>query len=238
MKKKIFASIISALALFVVSFPVLAQQQQQRQVLRKGQKKVISKIPKEVLPLYNGTFVGVDLYGIGSKAFGGDFLSSEVSVDVNLKNRFFPVVELGYGKVDKNNNNISYKSSAPYFRIGMDYNLMFKKKSLSHMYIGARYGFTALSYDVKSTGLDDDIYPGEVPFEYTGEKTTAHWMELVGGIRAEVFKNVLMGWSLRYKAKISVKDNVHSTPWYIPGFGENKSSTFGITYSLIYKLPF
>ena len=94
MKKKIFASIISALALFVLSFPALAQQQQQRQVLRKGQNKVISKIPKEVFPLYNGTFVGVDLYGIGSKAFGGDFLSSEVSVDVNLKNRFFPVVEL------------------------------------------------------------------------------------------------------------------------------------------------
>jgi hypothetical protein len=103
MKKKIFASIISALALFVFSFPALAQQQQQRQVLRKGQKKVISKIPKEVFPLYNGTFVGVDLYGIGSKAFGGDFLNSEVSVDVNLKNRFFPVVELGYGKVDKDN---------------------------------------------------------------------------------------------------------------------------------------
>jgi len=97
MKKKIFASIISTLALFVVSFPVLAQQQQTQ---RKVQKKVISKIPKEVFPLYNGTFVGVDLYGIGSKAFGGDFLNSEVSVDVNLKNRFFPVVELGYGEVD------------------------------------------------------------------------------------------------------------------------------------------
>lgn len=45
-------------------------------------------------PLYNGISVSVDLWGPGSKLFGSDFFSSEVAVDVNLKNRFFPIVEL------------------------------------------------------------------------------------------------------------------------------------------------
>lgn len=232
MKKRIFAFIISLTALLVISFPLSAQG-------NKLQKKIL-KTPEEVIPLYNGTFVGVDLFGVGSKAFGSDNISSEVSMDVNLKNRFFPVMEVGFGKTDSEEDGISYKSSAPYFRVGMNYNLMHKKKNLSHLYVGARYGFSSLSYDVKGPAVADDIYPGTggVPFEYTGEKTTAHWMELVFGLRAQVHKNFLMGWSLRYKARISVKENQHSTPGYIPGFGDNKSTNFGATYSLIYKLPF
>ena len=73
--------------------------------------------------------VGLDLWGIGSSVFGGDFLSSEVAVDVNLKNRFFPIAELGYGSTDTwSDKGIHYKSNAPYFRIGMDYNTLYKKQ--------------------------------------------------------------------------------------------------------------
>lgn len=65
-------------------------------------------------PLYNGMSVGLDLWGIGSSVFGGDFLSSEVAVDVNLKNRFFPIAELGYGSTDTwSDKGIHYKSNAP-----------------------------------------------------------------------------------------------------------------------------
>ena len=228
MKKRIFASFINIVALLVMSLPVLAQ----------GQKTEI-KLPKEVFPLYNGTFVGVDMYGLGSKAFGSNFQTSEVSVDVNLKNRYFPVLELGYGKTDEQQDGVSYKSAAPYFRIGMNYNMMFKKKNLSHLYLGARYGFSAFSYDVKGSVSEDGIYSKEViPFEYTGEKSNAQWVELLFGIRAQIYKNFLMGWSLRYKVKLSAKENPYTSPGFIPGFGENKSTNFGVTYSLIYKLPF
>ncbi len=230
MKKKTFVFFINiTVLLLVLSFPSFAQ----------APKKEFKVIPKEVVPLYNGTFVGVDVYGIGSKMLGGNFMSSEVSVDMNLKNRFFPVLEAGFGATNTDNEEgFIYKSSAPYFRIGMNYNTMFKKKSLSHLYVGVRYAFSAMSYDVKGPALKDDIWPGEVPFEYSGEKTTAQWIELVIGVRAQIYKNFLMGWALRYKSRLSVKENVNTTPWYIPGFGENKSTTFGVTYSLIYKLPF
>lgn len=88
MKKRIFAFFINIAALLVMSLPVLAQ----------GQKKEI-KLPEEVFPLYNGTFVGVDLYGVGSSVLGSKFQSSEVSVDVNLKNRFFRYWNLDMGKL-------------------------------------------------------------------------------------------------------------------------------------------
>ena len=230
MKKIIYACIFNILALLVVPLSVHAQE---------NQKKDVKVEPKIIFPLYNGTFVGLDMYGLGNQIFGNKFETAEISADVNLKNKYFPVLELGYGKTDTEQDGISYKSSAPYFRIGVNYNMMFKKKSPNYLYLGARYGFSAFSYDVvKSSGVTDDIYSGTVPFSYTGEKSNAHWMELLVGIRAQIYKDFFLGWSLRYKAKISAKDNLNTSPWYIPGYGQNKSTGFGVTYSLIYKLPF
>lgn len=226
MKKKTFAYFINVLVLLILAVPTFAQKS----------KKVI-ELPKEVFPLYNGTVIGVDMFGIGSKILGGKSVGSEVSVDVSLKNRFFPVAEIGYASIDTEENGVSYKSAAPYFRIGMNYNTMFKKKTLNQLYVGARYGFCAANYDVKSPPIVDGIWTGQIPFSYTGEHTNAQWLELVFGLRAQVYKNFMMGWAVRYKSRISIEETSHCTPYYIPGFGENKTTNFGITYSLIYKLP-
>lgn len=79
-------------------------------------------------PLYQGTSVGIEVAGAGGYLLGGDILSSEIIVQTNLKNRFLPVVEIGYGKTDVINdaNDMHYKTSAPYFRIGMDYNVFYQ----------------------------------------------------------------------------------------------------------------
>lgn len=195
---------------------------------------------EEKVPLYNGTSIGVDIFGIGNKLFGGDFFSTEISLDANFKNRFFPVVELGYGatNVTEDTRYIHYKSSAPYARIGMNYNMMSKKGTKNYLYIGLRYGFTAFKYDIESSDLIDPIWGGSVPFSQNGIKSRAQWMEALVGIKVQVVKNFQMGWALRYKARFSAKEDLNSTPWYIPGFGANKSSNFGVTYDLIYKLPF
>ncbi len=108
---------------------MLAQQQRPAQTLKRDQKKKeVAEI--DTIPLYNGTYVGVDLYGVGSKLLGGDFMSSEVSVAVNLKNKFIPTIEFGMGGTDTwSETGIHYKSKmAPFFRIGVDYNTMAKKK--------------------------------------------------------------------------------------------------------------
>lgn len=210
--------------------------------------------PPVVFPLYNGTYVNVDLYGVGSKLLGGDFLSSEISIDVNLKNRFFPVLELGYGSTDAwNERGTRYKSSAPFFRVGMNYNTMYKKANENHLYVGVRYAMSSVSYDIQSTtledplwgesignpNLDDPIWGGYLPqFDHKGLKATMHWFELVAGVRVKIYKDFLMGWSFRMKYRISSSPSQYGDPWYIPGFGTYDTSTMGITYSLIYKLPF
>ena len=121
--------LISLLLLFCIGLPLIAQQQRPVHTPKRDQKKKeVTEI--DTIPFYNGTYVGVDLYGIGSKLLGGDFMSSEVSIAVNLKNKFIPTVEFGMGGTDTwSETGIHYKSkAAPFFRIGVDYNTMAKKK--------------------------------------------------------------------------------------------------------------
>ena len=199
-------------------------------------------IEEEKVPFYQGTTIGVDIFGLGSKIFGGDITSTEISVEVNLKNRYVPVAEIGYGTTDTTDDgtNIHYKASAPYFRIGMNYNFFFKKPYLpGFLYGGIRYGFTSFSYDVDAPTMKDPTWGfPEIPFSYDGIKTTVTWAELLAGIKVNVYKNFYMGWSLRYRIRMNIKKAEHTEPWYIPGFGKNNSTNLGVTYSLIYKLPF
>ena len=108
--------LISLLLLFCIGLPLIAQQQRPVHTPKRDQKKKeVAEI--DTIPLYNGTYVGVDLYGIGSKLLGGDFMSSEVSVAVNLKNKFIPTIEFGMGGTDTwSETGIHYKSKmAPFF---------------------------------------------------------------------------------------------------------------------------
>ena len=153
---------ISLLLLLPAGFTVHAQQRPYvNPTPKRDQKKNVKEEPKEIVPLYNGTYIGVDLYGIGSKLLGGDLLSSEINVAVNLKNMFLPTVDVGFGTTDSwSDTGIHYKSSAPFFRIGVDYNTMAKKKEKnSFLYVGLRCGFSHMKYDISSLAIQDPDKP-------------------------------------------------------------------------------
>lgn len=248
------ATIVSLLCFFLYAGSLQAQQQ--RPAPRKvPQKKAKEELKVDSIPFYNGTYVGVDIFGIGSKLLGGDFLSSEVNVRVNLKNMFIPTLEFGMGKTDTwSEHGIHYKTPlSPFFRIGVDYNTMSKKKEKnSFLYAGVRYGFSSFKYDVSSMPFDDPIYGGSlanpslpdniwggsVPYDRNGLKANMHWFEIVAGVQVKIYRSFYMGWALRMKWKISASANEYSNPWYVPGFGKYDSSNLGVTYTLIYKLPY
>lgn len=192
--------------------------------------------------LYQGTMVGIDVAGLAGKALGSDATGTEASITVNLKNRFFPVAEVGYSSIDTTDDetDIHYKASAPYFRVGMDYNVFYLKPYLpGYFTVGVRYGFSSFKYDVQAPPLTDPNWGGTtVPVSYSGVKTNAGWGELVAGIKALVFKDFYMGFSVRYRARINMTKHENSEPYYIPGFGKGKKTGFGVTYNFVYKLPF
>ena len=64
------------------------------------------------------------------------------------------------------------------------------------------------------------------------------WLEAVMGLRANVYKDFYLGLNVRYRTRLNMSKNEYSEPYYIPGYGLGKSTSIGITYSIIYKLPF
>lgn len=255
MERKILNYSISLALCLLLSLPSGAQN---RSTSAPPTKKPATTEKKDAqdevyYPLYNGVSVGVDLWGSGSKLLGGDFLSMEVIVDVNLKNRFFHIAEIGYGSTDTwSENGIHYKSSAPYFRIGMDYNTLFKKKFDHKLLVGLRYGATSFKYDVEAPSVSDpifggslgnpnlvdNIWGGSLPFNYKGMKGSMQWLEFCVGIRAHVLDALYMGWSIRFKFRMSSSPDEHGDPWYVPGYGKYGSNTMGVTYTITCKLPF
>ena len=191
---------------------------------------------------FKGIGVSVDTYGYINTLFD-DYMSSEVALYANLGNRFFPTIEVGYGSTDTTDELtlISYKSSAPYYRVGLNYNFLYKKPGkLSNykLYALARYGWTSVKYDVKSPAITDPVWGGTTDFELYGEKASCSWFELGVGVQVKVWKNFHMGWSVRYKTRLKDGDGENSKVWYIPGYGENKSCCFGGTCNLIIDIPF
>ena len=191
----------------------------------------------ESVPLFQGVYLSTDVFGYIYPLFVKDkYYSSELSLMVNLKNRFFPVVEVGVGYTDMVSHlyNIGYRTSAPYYRVGMDYNMQYKNKKPGYIYLGGRVGYTSFDYSVDAPSLVDPVWGGEAPVQFTDVPCRAVWVEAVGGVRAEIVKNFYMGWSLRYKYPLYTGPVVNGSPWYIPGYGTGKSSAFGATYSITY----
>ena len=210
--------------------------------LHAQEKKASAKETTEEPKFYQGVSVGVDVYGFLNQALGSDIMTTEASVEANLLNKFFPVVELGYANMNTTNDetDIFYKTSAPFFRVGLNYNVFHKKPHLpGYFTVGLRYGFSSFKYDVQAPDLVDPNWGHtSIPVSYTGQKTNASWAELVLGLRANVYKSFYTGFTVRYRARLSMTEHENSEPYFIPGYGRGKPNNFGITYNIIYKLPF
>ncbi|MGL4851512.1 MAG: DUF6048 family protein [Phocaeicola sp.] len=227
---------------FIIPFLAISSLLFSAPMRAQDAKRGTMSLNEEKVPFYQGMNIGVDLLGLGSKLIGGDIFSAEVALEANLLNRYIPVIEVGYAQTETTNDdtNIYYKTAAPYFRVGANYNILFKKPYLpGYLFIGGRVGHTSFSYDVASPDLNDPVWGGvTTPISYSDVKSSATWGEIVFGIKTEVFKNVCMGLSARWKFMFDLGTTPNSEPWYIPGFGKNDSSAIGVTYSISYNLPF
>ena len=93
----------------------------------QNQKKMAT-VEKDTIPFFRGMAVGVDVIG-PVQLMVSDYGLYEASLRINLKDKYYPVFELGYGKADASDEStkINYKTSAPYARIGIDWNLLKNK---------------------------------------------------------------------------------------------------------------
>ena len=195
------------------------------------------KRQKKVRPF--GIAVGADFVGVGMKVAGCDWSQMEVLARINIKDKYFPIFEMGLGEADHEGRETDnrFKTRAPYFRIGADYNFT-KKHNGNRLFLGLRYGFSAYNYDFTSASpLTDPVWGDSHPINFTGLDGRSHWAEVMFGLETRLWSIVRMGWDIRLKFRLH--DNVSSIgdPWYIPGYGKTDSSTtWGGTFKLLFDI--
>lgn len=186
-----------------------------------------NEVEKAKTILFESLSLGVDLVGPVMCNFSdyGDF---QASLQANIKGRYLPVVELGYGKAEKeyDDEKVRYATSAPFVRIGCDINILRNKHDDYLLLVGVRYGMTSFDFDTTPLEPKEDV-AGMIT-----EKCKLQWFELAFGVDAKVWGPLHMGWSFRYRKRLSISD-CQNKPLYAPGFGNaDGGSQFMALYTI------
>ena len=190
------------------------------------------KLEKDTIPLFRGFAVSFDLAGFAQTQLG-TYGQYEGALRLNIHDQYFPIVEVGLGRANHSYDEvteISYKTTAPYFRIGADVNIMNNKHTGNRVFVGLRYGFTSYSVDIDHPVFADPYWKWPTTFTMTDVKCRQHWGEVVFGLDGKVYGPVHLGWSVRYRVRMSSNDGSIGKSWYVPGYGLQDTSVLGYTF--------
>lgn len=191
----------------------------------------------DTLPLFRGVALSVDAVG-PAQLFLGDYGQYEAALRVNLKDKYFPIIEVGIGKADAHDDatNLQYKTNAPYARAGVDFNLLKNKYDDYRLYGGFRVAYTSYKFDFSSPEVSDPTWGGTVEFSGQDIKASYLWGEAVLGVDAKIWGPVRLGWSVRYKRRLHHDDGTAGNTWYVPGYGKQGNMRLGGTFNIIFEL--
>lgn len=204
----------------------------------QGRAQLSLKYERDSVPLFCGVAISADLAGLAQKLLGS-YGQYEAAVRVNLHNQFFPIVELGIGEANHQDDavtGICYHTRAPYFRVGGDVNIMFKKHTGNRVFFGIRYGFTSHAPHITRPGLKDPVWRGDVDYDISGMRFAQHWGEVIFGLDARVYGPVHLGWTGRYRFRLSHNDEGIGKAWYVPGYGLQNSSVLGYNFYIAFEI--
>ncbi len=225
------STFIFSLALVLVSFYGMAQQQP---------ADTIAPAPKTEK---YGIRVGVDLNRIAKNFYADDYKGLEIVADYRLTKKIYIAGEIGNEKYTIDEDQLNFTANGSFLKIGFDYNAYENWLDMENMiYAGLRYGVGMFSQTLNSYSIYDNAgYFNETTFypnrEYTG--LSAHWAEVVGGVKAEVFDNLFLGFSVRLHILLANSKPDNFDNLYIPGFNRTYEGNFGagFNYTVSYFIP-
>jgi len=197
-------------------------------------KKAYTRYPK-----LTDMAVGLNFLDLLLGAFGQDHMNVDASFTLNMWNRLQPVVELGVGfaKSTPDDMNYTYKGKvSPFARIGANYNFTFKSSPDYQALLGLRLGGSIFKYDITDISYHNSYWGESASTEILGNTGRALWFEVVAGLKVKVWKQVSLGWMVRYHNLISENKAPQGKPWFIPGYGTRRGS-IGLSFSAYYTIP-
>ena len=188
--------------------------------------------------------VGIDLYKLTRALYDKNYKGIEFVGDYRLTEKYFLAAELGNENKTTDDTRLNTAAKGSYLKVGFDYNGYENWLNMENIVsVGLRYGASTFSQELNNYKIyNPNPYWGEMPVYPSGEKfsgLTASWIEVVAGVKAKVFNNVFVGFSLRLNRLISNHTPANFDNLYIPGFNRTYNGDFGVglNYTITYFVP-
>ncbi len=182
---------------------------------------------------------GVEISYPARMIFEPEIRQYEASVDFEFIKNWFGTIEGGIIGVDVSRENFDYYSDGWFIRTGVDFNILGRETLEDNdiVYFGIRYGYGKQTHGADNVVVSDGYWGTYTTFvESTG--FDVHWGELAGGLKTELFANLFMGWSVRFRVIVSGANHTSMQPYRIAGFGSGSNITaFDFNYSVFYRIP-
>ena len=191
-------------------------------------------------PKLTQLWLGVNFGDALLMAFGQKYSSFDVHATLNMWNRFQPHFVLGFGRAKDTPDDMNFTYTgklSPYFKLGANYNFLFKKDPQYQLYAGVRLGFSTFKYDIDNVTISNPYWGEyESSFQLKGLSSSALWGEFLLGLKVGLTTQWALGWEAKFHGMFKESKNASGKPWYIPGYGSrNGKWAFGI--SLYYTIP-
>jgi len=188
---------------------------------------------------YEGPRIGFDLSRFLLPAFqSGSRHGWEIQGDIPYKGNWFPTAEIGMEWFDDKQQTFHYLSNGIYGRLGVDLNIA-KFESLKDqdlLFVGIRYGYS--HFNQEANNIIYSNYWGDVNSSLSRRPMSAHWGEIVFGMKGELFKNFFLGWTFRGKFPLVQTNDPNIKPYIIPGLGKTTGEIpFAFTFTASYRFP-
>jgi hypothetical protein len=190
-----------------------------------------------------GLRVGVDLSKLTRSFYEKDYKGLELVGDFKFTRKHYLAAEIGNENKTVDDDQLNFTTNGTYLKLGFDYNSYENWVGMNNMiYVGMRYGVSAFSQTLNSYSVyyANTYFPK--PIIESGQKydgLSAQWLEVVAGVKAEMFQNLYVGFSVRLNHLITNKTPDNFDNLYIPGFNRTYGGNFGagFNYTISYFLP-
>ncbi|CAI8399617.1 MAG: Uncharacterised protein [Flavobacteriales bacterium] len=190
--------------------------------------------------------IGFDLFKPIKSSSDGDDLNYELVSDLQITENLYLAAE--YGLIDRliEDENINFNSNGSFLRFGFDYNMFKNWVGMDNsIYIGLRYASSNFSNKIESYNIrnSDSYFSNTVENDFETidhSNLSGNWIEVVTGIKVEMFNNIYLGLSFRLNKLLSTKKPNNFDNLFIPGFNkvtDNNTWGSGFNYTLSYSIP-
>lgn len=213
----------------------------------KAQNDSIPEVPQDSI-VYNlkyGLRVGGDIGKLVRSFVDDDYSGFEIIADYRLKNKLYIAGEIGFEEKMTISENLDVTTQGSYLKGGIDYNLYQNWLDMDNMiFSGFRLGAASFSQTRNSFQVySTDQYWAPQYIDNDSVKfgsLTALWLELIIGLKAELFTNLYLGLNVQLKGLIGETEPTNFENLYIPGFHKTYDSSgigVGYGYTLSYRIP-